>query len=105
MAEAGPGPGLSSTEAREVLREEPRVEVEEVETLELAVEPVVEDEGEEEQPGTSLTNTNLSVAVKQLKDERYRLFHSLNVKELNFEKLLFFVSCGIFWKKKVKRKN
>ena len=68
------------------------------------MEPVVEDEGEEEQPGTSLTNTNLSVAVKQLKDERYRLFHSLNVKELNFEKLLFFVSCGIFWKKKLKEK-
>merc|ERR1719273_1744906 len=60
------GPGLISTEGREVLRAElPVVEAVE-ETLELVVVTEVEAGGEEELPGMNPTNTNLNVAVNKM---------------------------------------
>ena len=53
------GPGLISTEGREVLREELPVAVEAVVTLDLVVGTEVEAEGEEALRGTNLTNNNL----------------------------------------------
>ena len=50
------GPGLISTEGKEVLREELPVAVEAVVTLDLVVETEVEAEGEEVLRGTNLTN-------------------------------------------------
>ena len=60
------GPGLISTEEREVLKAELPV-VEEVEaTLELVVATEAEAEEEEALPDTNPTNTNLNVAVKKM---------------------------------------
>ena len=60
------GPGLISTEGREVLREElPVVELAAA-TLELEVATGAEAEEEEALPGMNPTNTNLNVAVNKM---------------------------------------
>ena len=60
------GPGLTSTEGREVLKEELLAVEVEAATLELEVATGEEDEGEEELPGMNPTNTNLNVAVNKM---------------------------------------
>ena len=59
------GPDLTSTEEREVLKEELLVAAAAA-TLELEVATEEEVEGEEELPGTNPTNTNLNVAVNKM---------------------------------------
>ena len=60
------GPGLISTEGKEVLKEGLPVEVEAAAILPLVGATDEEAEGEEELPGMNLTNRNLNVAVKKM---------------------------------------
>ena len=60
------GQDLTSTEGREVLKEELLAAEVEAATLELEVATGEEDEGEEELPGMNPTNTNLNVAVNKM---------------------------------------